>query len=154
MSEQFPKPDFPQSHQAPGSEPVEPKGGLSPVMKGCLIGAGAVVALLIVIFLVGSWVFQKHSGTILAWSLERAKPEIMSLLSPDHKLEERREFSQVYDQMLSEIRATKMEEFGRKHHKSFAFYQEMILDRKITREESQKWIELWREEEGKKPSGN
>ena len=145
------EPRFEPGSEAPESRPLEPQPGLSPTMRGCLLGAGIVITVLIILFLIGVWVLRNHSGDILAWSLERAKPEILTFLSPDHRLEQRKAFSQAYDQMVLELKRTGVEEFTIRHSQSFEFYQKMLLDRRITLEESQKWLEMW-EEEMKKPS--
>ncbi len=145
------EPRFEPGSEAPESRPLEPQPGLSPTMRGCLLGAGIVITVLIILFLIGVWVLRNHSGDILAWSLERAKPEILTFLSPDHRLEQRKAFSQAYDQMVLELKRLGVEEFTVRHSQSFEFYQKMLLDRRITLEESQKWLEIW-EEEMKKPS--
>ena len=113
--------------------------------KGCLIGCltvlGIVVVGIIIIILIA--VFKGED--IIMSVLEQAKVGTAYLLTEDHTDEEKARFQDAFSEVINEIRAAGFTE-GTQNNKGLIYeLQNIIEDRRITRDESARWIQLYLE---------
>jgi len=136
----------------PGSEiappPIQPGAKQSSDwLKGCLVAAGVAAILCIVVLALAGWFFYNKAGPLMAEILDKAKPEYMSMLTPDHTPEQKAELEKTYDQLSREIREKGMINGFMLHEKSLRILQTITADQKIDVEESRLWLEEWKREE-------
>ncbi|MEO8504304.1 MAG: hypothetical protein ABI609_10450 [Acidobacteriota bacterium] len=98
-----PAPFAPQAPQPFGTAPTEPRvGGCGkPVLIGCgviflLIGIAGVALVL-------------NAKSLLAWSLEKAKPSVLAGLAPNVTPADRERFESAFSSALVKIRAGKID---------------------------------------------
>ena len=138
---QYPNPVQPPPVVAPG------QSSSSGWLKGCLIAAGIVIAVVLVIAAVGGYAVYKKAGPLTAMGMEQGKPEVMAKLTPEVNAEQRAEFEKTYDQMLSEFKSKGFADVIIAHSKSFQLMQTIAADGKITPDEAKSWVDEFNKEE-------
>jgi len=129
----------------PGVQPVGPEKS-SGCIRGCLIAAGVLVILLILVLGLGGWLFYSKSSNWIAIAMEKGKPEVMSCLTPDHSPEERAEFEKAYDEMAGAVKKDGFVKSVLEHENSWRSLQAITADKKIDLEESRRWVSEWNQE--------
>ncbi len=135
----------------PGSQPIQPQKKSSGWLKGCLIAAGVVAILIVLVAGIGGWYGIKHGGEWFAKALELGRPEFLAQLGADFTPEQRAEVEQTYDQMVAAFKQEGFIQIMTKHEKSFRLFQAITIDKKITPDEARLWIDAWTEESGSAP---
>ncbi len=136
----------PSGPAAVGPQPISPGKKSSGILKGCLIIAGALTIIFVLILAVGGWLAWSQGGKLMATAMEAGKPEFLGYLSEDHTPEERAEMEKAYDDMVRQMKDTGLIQLFTRHEKSFRIFQAIIADNKITPDESKLWLDEWNRE--------
>jgi len=140
-----PAPFEPAHEVAP--PPIQPGAKKSSGWQGCLIAAGLAAVLFIVVLAAAGWFFYSKSGPLMAAILDKAKPEYLAMLTPDHTPEQKAEVEKTYDQLVKEVREKGLFNGLAVHEKSFRILQAATADKKVDGEESRLWLDEWGKEE-------
>jgi hypothetical protein len=127
------------------AQPISPAKKPSGFLKGCLIGAGAIIILVLTVT-VGAWLIFSQSVNLMATLTELSKGAYTDDLSPDHTPEQRLEFEKTYDASVREIKAAGWFAYIDRHKKSGDLLDLIDADNKIMPDESKLWIEEWNRE--------
>ncbi len=143
-----------ESYQTPPSGMTPPSQfGPAPITPGKESSAGkylfigcAVVALLAALILGGTCLYMgKRGNHLIASMLELGKPEYMNMLTPEHTQEQRDEFSRYYDMLGENISEKGIIKFASEYGDVFQDLNLITRDKKITVQESQTWIEKFKQ---------
>jgi hypothetical protein len=129
-----------------GVQPISPGKKSSGLLKGCLIIAGILAIIFVLVLAVGGWLAYSKGGKLIATAMETAKPEFLGYMSEDHAPEERAEMEQAYDDMVRQMKDEGMIQLFTRHEKSFRIFQAITADDKVTPDESRLWLEEWNRE--------
>jgi hypothetical protein len=113
--------------------------------KGCLIGCLTVIGIFVVAVIIIALIVVFQGEDILMSVLAQAKVGTAYLLTEDHTDEEKARFQDAFSEVVNEIRVAGFTE-GTKNNKGLIYeLQNIIEDRRITRDESTRWIQLYLE---------
>lgn len=130
-----------------GPEPVEPGGGSWSLGKGCLILAGIIMVLLVLGLGIGGYFLYTKAGELTGELFEKSKSEVLGYLADDLTEEERAEVERVYEEMVQELKTDGLFQFALQHGKSMEVFSEITADKRITKEESERWVQEWNKEQ-------
>ena len=111
--------------------------------KGCLIGLLTIVGIVVVGIVAVIIILSVKGDDIMKAVFEQAKDTMPQLLTENHTQEERAEFTKYFDQFIDDVTKEGLQEGIGQYQDVIKQLQVMIEDRRITRDESERWIELY-----------
>ncbi len=113
--------------------------------KGCLVGCLTVLGIIVLGILIVVLIVVFKGDDIIMSVLNQAKVGTAYLLTEDHTDEEKQRFVDTFSEVIDEIKAIGFTD-GVQNNKGLIYeLQNIIEDRRITRDESERWIKLYLE---------
>jgi len=113
--------------------------------KGCLIGCLTIIGIVVVGIIIIVLIIIFKGDDIIMNVLNQAKVGTAYLLTEDHTDEEKQRFQDAFSELIDEINTLGFTEGTQKNRALIYELQDIIEDRRITREESTRWVQLYLE---------
>lgn len=117
--------------------------GDSTQKKGCLKGCLVIAAIFIVGLIILAFFIRIKGKDIMATLFDQTKEGVTYLLTEDHSNAEKEHFQMRFSAFIEDLQADGFQQGVQRNQDAVAKLQEIIKDQRITRLESQQWIDTF-----------
>jgi hypothetical protein len=111
--------------------------------RGCLKGCLVLVAIFLGGLIVVGIFIRLKGKDIMHTVFDQTKKGVTYLLTEDHSAAEREHFQMLFSEFIDDLKSAGFQQGVQRHQDAVAKLQEIIKDQRITRVESQQWIEAF-----------